>query len=78
VASQQELSKALGGVFEDANGYSGSKDWTTFYTLIYQTEAFESEDRFKSEMTRAGLITWKTILVTGQGRRERKIKKDAQ
>lgn len=77
-ASESELSKALGGVFEDVSGYAGSLDWTTFYTLIYQTEPFESEDRFQSEMTRAGIITWKTILVTGGGSRRKKSKVPAK
>ena len=68
-ATNAELSRALSGVFEDVSGYCGSRDWTRFYTLIYQTEAFESEDRIRSELTRAGAITWKGILVTGSGRR---------
>lgn len=49
---------------------AGSLDWTRFYSVIYQTEAFESEDRIRSEMARAGtLMTWKAILVTGAGAR---------
>jgi hypothetical protein len=70
--SQREVAKAIGGIFEDISGYSGSLDWIRFYSVIYQTEAFESEDRIKSEMTRAGtLVTWKTFLVTGAGERPR-------
>lgn len=56
---------------EDAGGYSGSLDWTRFYSVIYQTSAFESEDRIRSELTRAGLVTWTGILVTGAGARRR-------
>jgi hypothetical protein len=68
--SKAEVSRAMGGIFEDVSGYSGSLDWTRFYSVIYQTEAFESEDRIRSEMARAGtLVTWKTILVTGAGAR---------
>ncbi|MDS4068468.1 MAG: hypothetical protein RKO24_02490 [Candidatus Competibacter sp.] len=77
--SREEVARSLGGIFEDAGGYSGSHDWTRFYSLIYQTEAFESEDRVHSEMTRAGLVTWKAILVTGggtRGRRKSEIKSD--
>jgi len=70
-ANREEVGKSLGGIFEDAGGYSGSLDWTRFYSLIYQTEPFESEDRVKSEMTRAGLITWKALLVTGPGSRKK-------
>jgi hypothetical protein len=66
--SKEEVSKMMGGIFEDVSGYSGSLDWTRFYSVVYQTEAFESEDRIKSEMARAGtLMTWKAILVTGAG-----------
>lgn len=72
--SKDEVSKAIGGIFEDVSGYSGSLDWTRFYSVIYQTQAFESEDRIKSEMARAGtLMTWKAILVTGVGARPRRI-----
>src|SRR4029077_18280040 len=39
--SKEEVWKAMGGIFEDVSGYSGSLDWTRFYSVIYQTEAFE-------------------------------------
>jgi hypothetical protein len=39
-------------------------------TPIYQTEAFESEDRVKHELTRVGALSWKAILVTGAGVRK--------
>ncbi len=68
-ATRAEVSHALGGIFEDVSGYAGSRDWTRFYSVIYQTAPFESEDRIRSEFTRAGAITWKAILVTGVGQR---------
>ncbi len=67
--SRDEVAKGLGGIFEDASGYIGSLDWTRFYSVIYQTSAFESEDRIRSELTRAGLVTWTGILLTGAGAR---------
>jgi hypothetical protein len=68
-----EVTRAMGGIFEDVSGYSGSLDWTRFYTVIYQTDAFESEDRVKSELARAGTVmTWKAMLVTGGGARKRR------
>jgi hypothetical protein len=67
--TKEEVTRSLGGIFEDVSGYAGSKDWTRFYTVIYQTEAFESEDRFRSELTRAGALNWQAILVTGAGGR---------
>lgn len=75
-ASADEVSRAIGGVFEDISGYAGSSDWTRFYTVIYQTEAFDSEDRVRSELTRAGALTWKAFLVTGAG--SRLNRKDAE
>jgi hypothetical protein len=74
-STQSELSRAIGGIFEDISGYSGSLDWTKFYSVIYQTEAFESEDRVRSELTRAGTVTWKALLVTGAGSRRGKSRK---
>jgi len=71
-ATRKEFSRAIGGIFEDISGYKGSLDWNRFYTVVYQTEAFESEERVKAEMTRAGAVTWKTILVTGTGERKQK------
>jgi hypothetical protein len=68
-----EVALALAGIFEDSRGYNGSLDWTRFYSLIYQTDSFESEDRIKSEMARGG-VTWKAILVTGKGSRTRQAR----
>ncbi len=68
-ATKAAVSHALGGIFEDVSGYAGSRDWTRFYSVIYQIAPFESEDRIRSELTRAGAITWKAILVTGVGQR---------
>jgi hypothetical protein len=67
--TKEEVTRALGGIFEDVSGYAGSRDWTRFYTVVYQTEPFESEDRVRTELVRAGALTWKCILVTGAGAR---------
>lgn len=75
-AAAGEVSRAIGGVFEDISGYSGSLDWTRFYTVIYQTEAFDSEDRVRSELTGAGALTWKAFLVTGAGSRGNRKKEN--
>jgi len=64
-----EVRQAMAGVFEDISGYAGSLDWIHFYSVIYQTSAFESEDRVKSELSRSGNVTWKALLVTGKGAR---------
>jgi hypothetical protein len=68
-----EVTRAMGGIFEDVTGYSGSLDWIRFYTVIYQTKAFESEDRVRSELARAATVmTWKALLVTGAGARKKR------
>jgi hypothetical protein len=74
--THEEVTRAVAGIFEDISGYSGSLDWTRVYSVIYQTEAFESEDRIISEMMRAG-TKWKTLLVTGAGARKKKQEKSA-
>lgn len=66
---RDEVSKALSGIFEDVSGYSGSADWTKFYSVVYQTEPFEVVERFEGELKRAGAFTWTPILVTGAGSR---------
>jgi hypothetical protein len=71
--TEAEVTKAIGGIFEDMSGYAGSLDWTRFYTVIYQTKAFESEERVKSEVTRArAVMKWRSLLVTGAGARRPK------
>lgn len=74
-AKEEEVARAIGGIFEDVSGYSGSRDWNRFYTVIYQTEPFESEDRVRTELTRAGAITWNLFPVTGSGSRRFKKRK---
>lgn len=73
--SKAEVATALTGIFEDISGYKGSRDWTRFYTLVYQTQPFEAEDRFTAEMTRAGAYSWTPIIVTGSGKRHQRRKR---
>jgi hypothetical protein len=53
-------------------GYCGSLDWTRFYTVLYQTEAFVSEEKFKKAVSRGGRHEWTPIVVTGGGTRKKK------
>jgi hypothetical protein len=71
-SSDHEVLTALDGFFEDISGYSGSDDWKTFYAVVYQTEPFVSESRFRSEFDRAGAKHWHPILVNGKGVRRRR------
>ena len=72
--TKNEVARALSGVFEDVTAYSGSLDWVRYYAVVYQTSAFESEDRFRSELRRKGALKWVPILVTGAGSRKRRTK----
>jgi len=72
---REAVAKALTGILEDVSDYSGSRDWTRFYSVIYQTEAFDSEERVRREVTRIGAISWTPVLVTGGNlKRHRKRK----
>jgi len=71
--TRAEVAGALSGIFEDVSGYSGSLDWTRFFSVVYQTGPYESEDRFRAEMARvAGGLSWTPIVVTGGGARRPK------
>jgi hypothetical protein len=71
VNSAAEIKSALTGIFEDIAGYSGSKDWTRFVSVIYQTAPFESESRFREELRKAKATSWTPILVNGNGDRKK-------
>jgi hypothetical protein len=70
-ATRDEVSRSLRGIFEDVSGYKGSADWTRFFSVVYQTEAFESEEKFGHDLNRAAAIDWTPILVTGKGTRRK-------
>lgn len=65
--SEQKVKTALRGILEDVAGYSGSKDWTRFVAVIYQTEAFVPPGKFEAELRRVKAHSWLPILVNGAG-----------
>lgn len=67
--NKKEVSKALSGIFEDIAGYSGSRDWTKFISVVYMTGPWEMSSRFKSDLLRSGTQSWTPILVNGAGER---------
>jgi len=76
VDNEIDAKKVLGEIYEDIHGYEGSKDWKTFYAVIYMTEPFYTPDQIKAEFEMAKVNhSWKPILVTGKGKRRRKTKK---
>lgn len=73
--SEADLKARISEIFEDMGGYSGSKDWTRFYAVIYMTGPFESEARFRDDIRRTGSTQWKVILVNGSGSRAQKARR---
>lgn len=68
IDSERAMPIALSGIMEDISGYGGSKDWRHFYSLMYQTEPFVSEERFRGSLRLSGnAAQWRTIVVTGPG-----------
>lgn len=60
------VKEAFRGITEDLSGYAGSHDWTTFYSVVYQTEAFTTEHRFQKSLRLTGNAEkWIVIVVTG-------------
>lgn len=70
VNSEQEAKTAIGGIFEDINGYEGSQDWTDFYAVIYMTDHFMTQAQIEAEFTLSRVPHhWKPIIVFGKGKR---------
>ncbi len=75
IDSESEAKLAIGGIFEDINGYEGSKDWTTFYAVIYMTDNFLTQDQVEAEFKLSNVPHhWKPIVVFGKGKRKSKNK----
>lgn len=73
VDSEQEAKTAIGGIFEDIQGYEGSEDWTTFYAVIYMTDHFLTPFQIEEEFKLSKVPhKWKPIIVFGKGHRKRK------
>lgn len=72
VDSEKEAKTAIGGIFEDIQGYEGSLDWTTFYAVIYMTDNFLTSDQVTAEFKLSKVPhNWKPIVVFGKGARKK-------
>jgi len=70
VDSKRKVAQIFSGIMEDLSGYGGSRDWTRFYSLVYQTEPFINESRFDRSLKLSGnASSWKPIVVVGPGAR---------
>ncbi len=68
--SLQELKTSIDGIYTDLIGYDGSEEWTTFYSVIYLTDHFMTEDQILQDLNFDKLKhNWKLILVHGRGAR---------
>lgn len=76
--SEQEVKQELGGIYEDLAGYSGSRDWTQFYTVMYQTKHFVSEHAFHEAIFAGGRGNWTPIIKAASGARKPKKAKAAK
>jgi len=66
VAKEKDLKTALHGLTEDLSGYSGSLDWTHFYSVIYMSRPYAVEGQFIHSLGESGNAGhWTTIVVTG-------------
>jgi hypothetical protein len=73
VDTETEAKTAIGGVFEDIQGYHGSEDWTTFYAVIYMTDNFMTQAQVEAEFKLSKVPHhWKPIVVFGKGHRIKK------
>src|SRR5215213_5781461 len=78
VRTKEEVAIASSGIFEDTAGYSGSKDWTRFYSVIYQAQPFMLESHLVSDLKRVGAATWKPVVVNGPTDSSKSSKKAAK
>jgi DpnII restriction endonuclease len=70
VDSKRKVAPIFSGIMEDLSGYGGSRDWTRFYSVIYQTGPFVNETRFDRCLRLSGNAgSWKAIVVGGHGER---------
>jgi hypothetical protein len=70
VDSRRKVGPIFSGIMEDLSGYGGSRDWTRFYSVVYQTEEFINEGRFDRSLRLSGNAgRWRPIVVSGPGGR---------
>ncbi|MCC6363114.1 MAG: hypothetical protein IT165_06285 [Bryobacterales bacterium] len=65
IDTPEKAAVAFGGLAEDSAAYKGSKDWTRFYAVVYQTGPFMHESHLRSDMQRIGAVAWEPFVVNG-------------
>ncbi len=70
--NENEVKKSVGALYEDMHGYAGSEDWKRFYSVIYMTDAYFTQEQIMEEFSRTkSYKNWEPILVHGKGLREK-------
>ncbi|MEP7010935.1 MAG: hypothetical protein ABJC13_11480 [Acidobacteriota bacterium] len=73
IDTKRKVDQIFSGIMEDLSGYGGTKDWTRYYSVIYQTEPFVNETRFDRSLQLSGNSgRWRPIVVAGTGQPKRK------
>jgi hypothetical protein len=71
-SNEQEVKTALDGIFSDMQGYAGSREWTTFYAVIYMTGHFYTQEQIEAHTTLAeGRQNWRILPVYGAGAKKK-------
>ncbi|XXY51953.1 hypothetical protein WME91_12495 [Sorangium sp. So ce269] len=67
-STEQEVKTALDGIFSDMQGYGGSREWTTFYAVIYMTGHFFTQEQIEAHTKISeGRQNWRILPVYGVG-----------
>jgi hypothetical protein len=74
IDSEAELKVAIDGIYADISGYSDSKDWHQFITILYMTDSFRSPKTIEEEIANKGFGRWRAIPIIGKGERVKKSK----
>ena len=70
--TKAEVSEAVEGIYADMRGYAGTKEWTHFFAVIYQADAFFTQEELASEFKLSQSDSnWTPILVHGTGVKRR-------
>lgn len=72
VDSVVELKTAIDGIYADFSGYSESKDWKQFISVIYMTSIFRSPKSIEEDILKKTNGRWKAIVVNGDGARKKR------
>ncbi|WP_156470794.1 PD-(D/E)XK nuclease domain-containing protein [Gluconobacter japonicus] len=67
-ATENEVRRALDGIYTDMKGYSGHYEWRTFFAVIYTIDTVVNPERLKAEFQGMSAdANWTPIVVVGTG-----------